>query len=229
MLSALFMLLAPMPLRAQGGLHAGYAISLINPGDINRLIYVYNLRGGFDKEMPYFRELHGFTLGYINAIDDDIHWEFRFQNRHSVIAAERTFGQDTWRRELKLQQNFISAGFYFGNPVYFGLNMDVGNWRGFTRVNTLDSIAEMEWVRIFTLDDVYESTTTKGMQVGGTLYAGWQTDFVGFRFFYQYQFMRRALDDLDNVLLGADFEEGNYPVARTNNFGLELYFKIGGN
>jgi len=65
------------------------------------------------------------------------------------------------------------------------------------------------------------------LQIGTTIYAGVESRFFGLRLYYQYQFMRRALDNMDNELLGFDIENFNYLTDKGSNLGFEMYIKIG--
>ncbi len=213
-------------LHGQTGIRIGYAGSLLQLKEMNRLIYVYNLKPGFDKSMDYVRNMHGISFTLYRAIDDDIHWEIRWQNRHKIIFSEMPVGGEIYRREIKVRQNCLSGGLYFGNPVYVGLSLDVGHWKGFTRVNTIDSISDTQWTKIFTFSGG-EPELYKSGQVAMTIHTGFEFRFFGARLFWQYHFIRRALDDMDNILLGMDIEQGNWLKDRGSNLGLELYLKIG--
>jgi len=223
----LIFLLLPDICYSQGGLRIGYGFAVGNPKDVNRIIYVYNMRGGFEKEMPYIWNAHGLTFAYYKALADDLFWEFKWQNRHSIVSARKEVSGVMMQRDLKLRQNFFSAGFYGGKPFYAGLSIELGNWKGFTRVNTVDSIKKTEYIKIFTVNEGFESEVVKTMQPAFSIYGGYETDFFGIRLCYQYQFMKRATDQLDNELLGGNIEDGNYPMDKFSNLGIELYIKLG--
>ncbi len=221
-----FLVVGNSSLLGQAGIRLGYAGAFVQLRETNRLIYVYNLKPGFDKPMDHVRMMHGLSVTFYKAIDDDIRWEIRWQNRHRITASEITTAGEHYRREIKIRQNCLSGGYYFGNPVYLGLSLDVGHWKGFTRASLVDSIADTPWTRIFTFSGGSPEFYKSG-QVAMTLHAGVEYGFIGARIFWQIQFIKRALDDMDNVLLGMDIEQGNWLRDRSSNLGLELYLKIG--
>jgi hypothetical protein len=87
-LVCLLVLILPGFAFSQFNLQFGYGVSYCNPGDINRLIYVYNNvnRASITKEMPKVHFMHGYDLGV--TFGDRFKIEIHRTSRRANVMAE---------------------------------------------------------------------------------------------------------------------------------------------
>ena len=225
-------LLFGLATHAQSSFNIGYAQYFGNAKEFNRVIYLYNQTGAFDKEMNYLRFARGPAFTY-HAGDENMAFEMKWHNRHTKLHSKwHDINNVDYRRDIKFRQNAMAFNFIIKNDgFYYGFGFDIGNWKAWTRRGTTDEIGSLDWEVVF-IDKDWHSwgslTWLLTTQASFTGILGYEAGPVGCRLTYQYQGMTKYLDHLDNYLVGRDIGNSHLE-GRFNNLGLELYFKIGGN
>lgn len=225
-------MIAPMFAYSQSGLTVGYNVGLCSPNEINRFIYAYNtMRPFLTKPMSPFKTFGGLSVGYIDEFTDGGGFELKWVNHHSTVSAQApdTINNTSFQRDLKLRSNTLNIGGYGSvmPHVSVGGSMDFGNFKGFTRMADEGVVKDTAYTKIFQTE-FYGFKMLYTLQMASTVFVQYHTGPVALRLFYQYQWMRMNLDQLDDTMIGQNIDLSVTPGDRFSNFGLELQFKLGG-
>ena len=232
-------LAATVNCNAQFFFRAGYNLALTNPNEINRVIYIHNQINSTyyasGNDLNKIKNLGGLHIAIGSEFDENAGWEMSWSNRHHVSKSEFQFQGQKVNRYFKVRTNNFSLGFYGGGEnIAIGGSLDFGNLKGFYK-RTDDTSKNAKYVSVFQNQVVFGGSSDepdhdllRTMQMGFTPFIQLKAGPFGMRFFYQWQFMRLAIDNIDNKLLGQDIEEYNDLQDRMSNFGILFFIQLGG-
>lgn len=224
---------------AQFFFRAGYNVGLTNPKELNRVIYIHNQINSIyyvsGKEMNKVKNFGGIQIAMGSEWEENSGWEMSWTNRHHVSKSDFIFQGQKVNRYLKVRSNNFGLGFYGGSEnIAIGGSLDFGNFKGFYKRED-DTSRNAKYVSVFQNKSVFGGTSDdadhniiRTLQMGFTPFIQFKAGPVGLRLFYQWQFMKLPIDNIDNKLLGADIEEYNYLEDKMSSFGLMLFLQFGG-
>ncbi len=225
---------------AQFYFRAGYNLGFAKPREINKVIYIhnqinsnyYNVSGNELNEIKNFGGIH---IATGSEFGENSGWEMSWSNKHHVSKSEFLFQSQKVNRYLKVRTNNFGLGFYGGGEnIAVGGSLDFGNFKGFYK-RTDDTSKNAKYVSVFQnqgdffgYSDNADHDLLRTMQVGFTPFIQFKAGPVGLRVFYQWQFMRLTIDNIDNKLLGGDIEAYNELHDKMSNFGVLFFLQLGG-
>lgn len=225
---------------SQGFWRVGYGWGLANPREINRLIDVHNtLNREYYDTGNDLNKIHSFggLMFAFGKEDENMGFEVSWQNKHSVSSSDFMYNNEEIERRLKVRSNCLSLAFYGGSEnVKFGASIDMGTFKGFYKRAPKSAIKDTSYVHLFqTVQRIGGPTFLKDgdflrtMQMGFTPFVQVEKGPIGARLFYQFQLMRKSIDDLDYILMGGQKIQNDHNLEdKMNNFGILLYLKLGG-
>lgn len=226
-LVCLLVLILPGFAFSQFNLQFGYGVSYCNPGDINRLIYVYNNvnRASITKEMPKVHFMHGYDLGV--TFGDRFKIEIHRTSRRANVMAEGMVNGESRFRQLRIISN--TMGFGFGAAVSrrwdLGFSIDIGNFKGFGRTGAKGENPKYD--RLFIINDMAGKQISR-VQFGFTMYAQRNFGRFGARLYWQWQAIKKPLDRIDSWMLnGQQIIENHQLEDKVSNLGFQLLFRLG--
>jgi hypothetical protein len=225
---------------AQGFLRVGYGWGYANPREINRLIDVHNTLNqeyyNTGNDLNKIHSFGGLMFGF-GKEDENLGFEITWQNKHSVSSSNFMYNNEEIERRLKIRSNCLSFALYGGSEnVKFGASLDMGTFKGLYKRAPKSAIKDTSYIHLFqTFQQLGGPTFLKDgdfirtLQIGMTPFVQLEKGPIGVRLFYQFQFMRLSIDDLDYVLMGGQKIQNNHNLKdKMNNFGILLYLKLGG-
>ncbi len=224
---------------AQFFFRAGYNVGFANPHEVNRVIYVHNqINSSYyasGNDLNEIKNFGGIHIAMGSEFEKNSGWEMSWTNKHSVSKSEFQFQGQKVNRYLKVRTNNFSLGFYGGGDVVaFGGSLDFGNFKGFYK-RTDDTSQNKKYVPVFQnqvdfggASDLPDHNMLRTSQMAFTPFIQFKGGPFGLRIFYQWQFIRLPIDNIDNKLLGGDIEAYNDLQDKMNNFGVLLFIQLGG-
>ena len=225
---------------AQFFFRAGYNLGFTNPREVNRVIYIHNqINNSFyyasGNDLNEIKNFGGLQIAMGSEFSENSGWEMSWTNKHHVSKSEFLFQSQTVNRYLKVRTNNFGLGFYGGGEnIAVGGSLDFGNFKGFYK-RTDDTSKNAKYVSVFQnkgdffgYSENADHDLLRTMQVGFTPFVQLKAGPVGLRFFYQWQFMRLAIDNIDNKLLGGDIEAYNELHDKMSNLGVLFFLQLGG-
>lgn len=204
--------------------YAGYGVAYASPGDVNRVIYVYNNvnRATLTKNMPKVHFFHGYTVGITYGGRFKIELS-RTARRSDVFAQGEVNGEKRYR-QLRVMSNTVGFGFQFAptEKLAFGLTYDIGNFKGYGRSGPVGDKPKLTW--LFVVDNSVLIRT----QMGFTFYAQRNFGRLSTRLYWQWQILQKRLDNLDSWMLNGQQIIDKYNlIGKMSNLGFQVFFRIG--
>lgn len=204
--------------------NVGYGIGYGDPGDINRVIHVYNSVNAatITKSMPKVNFLHGYTVGI--TYGGQLKFEISRTARRADVIAEGIVNGENRFRQLRIISNTIGLGVQYNMSKKWtvGLNYDIGNYKGFGRSAAAGE--KPKFTRLFVLDNGIFART----QMGVSFFAQYNFWRFSARLYWQLQFINKNLGAIDSWMLnGQQIIDKYHLEGKMNNLGLQLIFRIG--
>ncbi|HTL82796.1 MAG TPA: hypothetical protein VL651_13880 [Bacteroidia bacterium] len=203
--------------------------------EINRNIYVYNTINtpGLTKQMPEMHYYQGPVVGF-RAASDDGYLELLWNRKWASVSSEFDSSGVPMQRELRSRVNtFNWGGAYSIDGWSAGMSFDFGFCKGMGKRAAKDGFKDRDYEWLWTPEH-FLRLVNRILPDGNTIWIERDLGkFAAVRIYAQMFWIATDLtseksgNKIDYWFFGSELNYANPMVQRFNNYGLEIFLKLG--